>query len=133
MSEKPLTSRGEKICIIDQDTLETYGATWSVVLHVPGKKRSASFVCHSSSLSLNLSPYFLIHSSFFFFRFVPFFFLSVLHRITYSLARLFTLPPDLRIFIRSRTLGNSLVIRPITVSDTRLFPFSTQFVADPTC
>lgn len=65
----------------------------------------------------------------FFFRFVPFFFLSVLHRITYSLARLFTLPPDLRIFIRSRTLDNSLVIRPITVSDTRLFPF----VADPTC
>lgn len=52
-----------------------------------------------------------------------FFSCSFIDRITYSLTRLFT--PDLRIFIRSRTLGNSLVIRPITVSDRYFFHFSS--------
>lgn len=100
-----------------------------------------SFLAPYFLILYNIYIFFLHHSPFFsFFLFLPlfrfsfshlsppspfslFFSCSFIDRITYSLTRLFT--PDLRIFIRSRTLGNSLVIRPITVSDRYFFHFSS--------
>lgn len=60
---------------------------------------------------------------------LPFFsvFLMLVHRSNHLFTYSFIYPPDLRIFIRSRTLGNSLGNSvTITVSDLLLFP---QFVA----
>lgn len=118
------------------------------------KRRSASFVCRSppsSTFILQpfsfLAPYFLIiciyiyifsapiQCFFSFFLFphlsppLPFFsvFLMLVHRSNHLFTYSFIYPPDLRIFIRSRTLGNSLGNSvTITVSDLLLFP---QFVA----
>lgn len=105
---------------------------------------------HPQPLSFNLSPFSLhiflsyvyiyifsapIQCFFSFFLFphlsppLPFFsvFLMLVHRSNHLFTYSFIYPPDLRIFIRSRTLGNSLGNSvTITVSDLLLFP---QFVA----
>lgn len=119
------------------------------------KRRSASFVCRSPPSSTFYPSTFLLSRSIFsyhmyiyiyifsvpiqcFFSFflfphlsppLPFFsvFLMLVHRSNHLFTYSFIYPPDLRIFIRSRTLGNSLGNSvTITVSDLLLFP---QFVA----
>lgn len=124
------------------------------VLHVHEKK-AIRFLCMPFAailnlLSFNLSPFSLhiflsyvyiyifsapIQCFFSFFLFphlsppLPFFsvFLMLVHRSNHLFTYSFIYPPDLRIFIRSRTLGNSLGNSvTITVSDLLLFP---QFVA----
>lgn len=125
---------GEKICIIDQDTFQT----WSNVVHFApspdhfacSRKKAIRFLCMPfATILLILQPFwlhiflshiyiFFLHQSILFFLFLfpfsfshlspplPFFsvFLMLAHRSNHLFTYSFIYPP---IFISSRTLGNS--------------------------
>lgn len=145
---------GEKICIIDQDTFQT----WSNVVHFApspdrfacSRKKAIRFLCMPfATILLILQPFwlhiflshiyiFFLHQSillFFLFLFpfsfshlsppLPFFSVFLIDRITYSLTRLFT-PRFLSLLEHWIII---LVIRPITFRSL----FFPQFVVDSTC